>query len=318
MELLKVSGLKVSYSDEEIIHGIDFSLNKGEIHAIVGESGCGKSTLLKTILKILPEKGVITSGKIEFLGEDLVSLEEKQMRKIRGERIAIILQEPGGTLDPVKKIGGQFTETLLTHKDISKEEAREIALDTLAKMKLSDPAHILESYPFELSGGMKQRVAIAMAMSLHPDILLADEPTSALDAVVQSSVIDEMVKLRDIFDTSVIMVTHNISIAAYMADRITVMYKGQTVEEGSSEEVIKRVPSHPYTELLIESVPAYRKPIRASGISIGEKPRFEEQGCLYADRCPYRFEACGGKQLLNGAGGSHRIACAKIAEELFR
>ena len=223
-EILKVKDLSVSNKDVEILKNISFQIKKGEILGIVGESGCGKSTLIRALIQMMNKSEEIISGEILFNERNLLSLDSKQIRKLRGNNLAVIFQNPGATLNPIRKIGKQFVQTMQSHININKNEALEKAANMLEKVNLKDSKCILNSYPFELSGGMKQRVTIALAMILEPEILIADEPTSALDVTVQAQVVKEMMSLRDNFQTSIIIVTHSMSVISQMVDKVAVMY----------------------------------------------------------------------------------------------
>lgn len=230
------------------------SLKKGEIITIVGESGSGKSTVLSSILGLLPNGGKIISGDIIYNGESMLNKSLNQWRELRGTEITMISQDSGGTLNPIRKIGKQFVEYIQTHSKISTKEAEEKAKDMFSKVNLPDPEIIMKSYPHQLSGGMKQRVGIAMALTFHPKIILADEPTSALDVITQAQIVKEIMNLRKKFDTSIIMVTHNLGVAAYISDKIIVMQNGKIVDAGNKNEVIEN-PKSEYTKKLLEAVP---------------------------------------------------------------
>ena len=289
-EILNLKNLSVSYGDINILKDIDLSLKEGEILGIVGESGSGKSTLIKSIMGILDENASI-DGEINFEGKDLTSLSLKDYRKIKGNEISMIFQNPTEYFNPTRKISKQFIETIRSHNDISKQEIQKKAINTFKFLGLQDGKKIWNSYPFELSGGMNQRVAIALSIMLEPKILLADEPTSALDVTVQAQVVKELLKLRQELNTSIILVTHNIGVASYMADNIGVMYGGRIIEYGESEELINN-PKHPYTKMLINSVPVINGQI-PSGIE-GSSPNFQDikEGCVFLDRCKYASREC--------------------------
>ena len=253
--LLEVKSLTVKYDGEgNVIENIEMTVGYREIVGIVGESGSGKTTLIRAIINLLSPGGEIVSGEIIFGGEDLRKYSKKNWTKIRGKEIYMIFQNPGSSLNPIKKIGAQFVESIRSHLDLSKKEAINKAAETLEKMHLSDSTRIMESYPFQLSGGMKQRVAIAMALAMEPKLILADEPTSALDVITQTQIIKELMELRNSFDTSIIIVTHNIGCAAYMADRIMVMNSGKIVEFAQKEKIITE-PQMDYTRSLLAAIP---------------------------------------------------------------
>ena len=314
-EILNLKNLSVSYGDINILKDIDLSLKKGEILGIVGESGSGKSTLIKSIMGILDENASI-DGEINFEGKDLASLSLKDYRKIKGNEISMIFQNPTEYFNPTRKISKQFIETIRSHNDISKQEIQKKSINTFKFLGLQDGKKIWNSYPFELSGGMNQRVAIALSIMLEPKILLADEPTSALDVTVQAQVVKELLKLRQKLNTSIILVTHNIGVASYMSDNIGVMYGGRIIEYGESEELINN-PKHPYTKMLINSVPVINGNI-PNGIE-GSLPNFQDikEGCVFLDRCKYASREC--KIKVPSAkywGKSHWSSCLIENEEI--
>lgn len=289
-EILNLKNLSVSYGDIDILKNIDISLNKGEILGIVGESGSGKSTLIKSIIGLL-DNNASTYGNINFEGKDLTSLSLNDYRKIRGSKISMIFQNPTEYFNPTRKIGKQFIETIRSHKEVSKQDIQKKSIETFKFLGLNDSKKVWDSYPFELSGGMNQRVAIALSIMLEPNLLLADEPTSALDVTVQAQVVKELLKLREKLNTSIILVTHNIGVVSYMADNIGVMYGGRIIEYGASKEVINN-PKHPYTKMLISSIPIINGEMPKS---IEENPiNFKniKDGCVFLDRCKYACEGC--------------------------
>ena len=249
--MLEIKDLTIQYGDKApVVENFSLSLKKGEIITIVGESGSGKSTVLSSILGLLPNGGKIISGDIIYNGESMLSKSLNQWRELRGTEITMISQDSGGTLNPIRKIGKQFVEYIQTHSKMSVKEAK----DMFSKVNLPDPEIIMKSYPHQLSGGMKQRVGIAMALTFHPKIILGDEPTSALDVITQAQIVKEIMDLRKKFDTSIIMVTHNLGVAAYISDKIIVMQNGKIVDAGNKNEVIEN-PKSEYTKKLLEAVP---------------------------------------------------------------
>ena len=253
--MLEIKDLTIQYGDKlPVVENFSLSLKKGEIITIVGESGSGKSTVLSSILGLLPNGGKIISGDIIYNGESMLNKSLNQWRELRGTEITMISQDSGGTLNPIRKIGKQFVEYIQTHSKISTKEAEEKAKDMFSKVNLPDPEIIMKSYPHQLSGGMKQRVGIAMALTFHPKIILGDEPTSALDVITQAQIVKEIMDLRKKFDTSIIMVTHNLGVAAYISDKIIVMQNGKIVDAGNKNEVIEN-PKSEYTKKLLEAVP---------------------------------------------------------------
>ena len=253
--MLEIKDLTIQYGDKApVVENFSLSLKKGEIITIVGESGSGKSTVLSSILGLLPNGGKIISGDIIYNEESMLNKSLNQWRELRGTEITMISQDSGGTLNPIRKIGKQFVEYIQTHSKMSAKEAEEKAEDMFSKVNLPDPEIIMKSYPHQLSGGMKQRVGIAMALTFHPKIILADEPTSALDVITQAQIVKEIMDLRKKFDTSIIMVTHNLGVAAYISDKIIVMQNGKIVDAGNKNEVIEN-PKSEYTKKLLEAVP---------------------------------------------------------------
>ena len=252
--LLEIRNLNINYKNSiKAVKDVNFTLEDNQIISIVGESGSGKSTLIRAILKLLPTGGEIESGNIFFLEKDILTLNKKQLNKLRGKDIGMIFQDPNSTMDPIKTIEKQFIAYILEHNNISKKEAIDLAKEYLLKLSLTDVDRILKSYPFELSGGMKQRVAIAMSIAQSPRLLLADEPTSALDVTVQAQVIQELKKIRENFKTAIILVTHNMGVASYISDKIAVMKDGELIEFGDKEQIINN-PQKEYTKLLLNAV----------------------------------------------------------------
>ena len=242
--LLEIKNLNINYKNSiKAVKDVNFTLEDNQIISIVGESGSGKSTLIRAILKLLPMGGEI----------DIISLNKNELNKLRGKDIGMIFQDPNSTMDPIKTIEKQFIEYILEHNDMPKKEAIELAKEYLLKLNLTDVDRVLKSYPFELSGGMKQRVAIAMAMAQSPRLLLADEPTSALDVTVQAQVIKELKRIRENFKTAIILVTHNMGVAAYISDKIAVMKSGEIIEFGDKEQIIKN-PQKEYTKSLLNAI----------------------------------------------------------------
>ena len=252
--LLEIKNLNINYKNSiKAVKDVNFTLEDNQIISIVGESGSGKSTLIRAILKLLPMGGEIESGNIFFLEKDIISLNKDELNKLRGKDIGMIFQDPNSTMDPIKTIEKQFIEYILEHNDMPKKEAIELAKEYLLKLNLTDVDRVLKSYPFELSGGMKQRVAIAMAMAQSPRLLLADEPTSALDVTVQAQVIKELKRIREDFKTAIILVTHNMGVASYISDKIAVMKNGEIIEFGDKEQIIKN-PQKEYTKSLLNAI----------------------------------------------------------------
>jgi len=252
--LLEVSGLSVCYAGREIVRDVNLSLAEGEVLAIVGESGSGKTTVIRAILGCLPHEGRVSGGRIIFEGKNLLENTPDEWRCLCGTRAAMVFQDSGSMMNPIRRIGDQFVEYIREHSRLTKQEAAAMANEMLRKMQLPNPENIMNSYPFELSGGMRQRVGVAMAMVFKPRLLLADEPTSALDVTTQAQVVKEMMDICQTDKTAIIIVTHNIGVAAYMSDQLAVMQAGQIVELGKTDEIIAR-PQSLYTKELLDAVP---------------------------------------------------------------
>ena len=252
--MLKLDNVTISYKNVPTVQNFNLDMKEGQIVSLVGESGSGKTTVIRAVLGLLAGGGKVTEGSITFEGEDLLSYTPEQWRKLRGSDISMIFQDSGAMMNPTRKVGKVFTEYILTHENISKKEAWSKGIAMLERMRLPSPDNIMESYPFQLSGGMRQRVGIAMGMTYQPKLLLADEPTSALDVTTQAQIVRQMMELRDDFHTSIIIVTHNIGVAAYMADQLIVMQHGKVVDQGTRDEVMNH-PTSDYTKKLLAAVP---------------------------------------------------------------
>ena len=257
-QILTFKDIEISFENGPVVQDITFDLHEGEILALVGESGSGKSTLIRAALGLLNDNGKVTKGEICYKGTNLLSLREKEMRQIRGAEIGMIFQDAKGSLCPIRTIGDQIIESLSAHKKINKTEAKDKALELFEKLGFKDGKKLWDSYPFELSGGMNQRACIAISMLLNPSVLLADEPTSALDVAVQKQVVDEMLALRELFGTSIIIVTHDISVAHAMADTVLVLKNGHLMEYGKARDILQN-PTDEYTRMLLSAVPRLKK-----------------------------------------------------------
>ena len=252
--LLEVKNLHIQYAGTEMVHGISFSLDSGEVLSLVGESGSGKTSVIRAILGCLPHEGRVNEGEIIFSGVNMLENTPKMWRDISGRNISMIFQDSGSMMNPIRTIGSQFVEYILEHSSMDPQKAEKEAKEMLDKMQLPNPDTIMDSFPFELSGGMRQRVGVAMAMFFRPQLLLADEPTSALDVTTQAQVVKELMKICREDGTAIILVTHNLGVATYMSDKIMVMQNGHVVEEGTSEAIIEN-PQANYTKELLHSVP---------------------------------------------------------------
>lgn len=296
--VLDVKELRTSFlsSDGEIpaVDNVSFSVNKGEILGIVGESGCGKSVTSLSIMKLIPQPpGKIVGGEILLNGEDIVPASEKRMRQIRGNDIAMIFQEPMTSLNPLFTIGNQLIEGITLHKKLSKKEAFKVGVEMLKLVGLPRAEQIMKEYPHQLSGGMRQRVMIAMALSCDPKLLIADEPTTALDVTIQAQILSLMKDLNKKLETAIIMITHDLGVVAEVCQRVIVMYSGKVVEEATVREIFKN-PKHPYTIGLLESVPDVREKKERLYSIPGNvpKPGAIKQGCRFAARCNKVHDRC--------------------------
>ncbi|MBO8178581.1 MAG: ABC transporter ATP-binding protein [Bacillus sp. (in: Bacteria)] len=295
--LLSVKNLVTAFrtSDGELsaVRGISFSISQGETLCIVGESGCGKSITSLSIMGLLPSNGYIKEGSIYFDNQDLTKLSPERMRKIRGKDISMIFQEPMTALNPVLTIGYQLREPLMLHHRLSKSEAHKKGIELLQQVGIPYPEKRMKQYPHELSGGMRQRVMIAIALACHPRLLIADEPTTALDVTIQAQILDLIQELKEKLGMGVIMITHDMGVVAEVADRVMVMYAGEKVEEGTVEQIFEN-PQHPYTKGLLASVPNIDEPDFELEAIPGSLPSLNEEisGCRFHPRCPYVMKKC--------------------------
>lgn len=280
------------------VEGLSFDLRPGEILGVVGESGCGKSITSLSIMQLVPTPpGRYASGAIRFKGRDLLKLSPAEMRRIRGNEISMIFQDPMSSLNPVLTVGDQLTEAIILHQNLDEKAAMKRAQEMLDLVHIPEPERRLREYPHQLSGGMRQRIMIAMALSCNPSVLIADEPTTALDVTIQAQILALMEEIRDKLKTAIILITHDLGVVAEMADRVLVMYAGRKVEEADVIDLFER-PQHPYTRGLMRSVP------RVTGVDDGEVERLSDipgivpaltnlpSGCVFADRCPFVTERC--------------------------
>jgi oligopeptide/dipeptide ABC transporter ATP-binding protein len=323
-EILKVEGLQTRYFTDDgvlrVVDSIDFCLKREETLGIVGESGCGKTVTALSIMRLLPENiGRITAGRILFDGIDLVGLTEEEMEKIRGNRISMIFQEPMTSLNPVMRVGDQISESLLFHKNISRDEAHEKVVELLKLVEIPSPERRYRDYPHQLSGGMRQRVMIAMALSCSPQILIADEPTTALDVTIQAQILELLSQLKTEQRLSILLITHNLGVVAENARRVIVMYAGKIVEEAEVKEIFSN-PLHPYTLGLMKSLPetdrGYLKieklePIRGMVPDLWNLP----EGCRFQPRCDLSSSRCHQEEPpLKEIHPNHRVRCWRQGE----
>lgn len=324
--LLEVQNLKTRFKTDDgaffAVDDVSFSVKKGQTLGIVGESGCGKSVTSLSIMRLIQKPGNIEAGKILFKGQNLLELSDSKMRDIRGNEIAMIFQEPMTSLNPVYTIGDQIEEAILLHqKELNKQQARERAIDMLRIVGIPAPEKRFHEYPHQLSGGMRQRVMIAMAISCNPELLIADEPTTALDVTIQAQILDLMRKLQKDFNAGMILITHDLGVVAEMCQEVAVMYAGKVVEFGTVEDIFYR-PKHPYTRGLLDSIPHFEtghkldqlKTIKGMVPSLYNLPK----GCRFADRCPTAQDDC--RQAypsMENLRGIHKVACYhSLSEEV--
>jgi oligopeptide/dipeptide ABC transporter ATP-binding protein len=321
--LLKVEDLEVVFLNEgkenKCIDKVSFDIKPSEILCIVGESGSGKSVTLLSVMGLLGRNGKILGGKVEFNGEDLLNKSERELDQIRGNQLTMIFQDSMASLNPVFTIGTQMIESMRIHMNMDKKTAKERAINLLEKVGLPNPSSIMKKYPHTLSGGMRQRAMIAMALACNPKLLIADEPTTALDVTIQAQIMDLLRQLKEELDMSIILITHDMGLVAEMADRVLVMYAGQIVEEAKVHELFKK-PQHPYTEALLRSIPSIRDDENRELVSIdGTVPEFygDIKGCRFANRCPYVIAECGMEQKLRKTGEGHLKRCLRSDEDII-
>ncbi len=318
--ILKVEDLSIHFHTRDgivrAVEGVSFEVHRGETLCVVGESGCGKSVTAMSILRLLPQPPAkIVSGRILFEGRDLLKEPESKIRDIRGNAISMIFQEPMTSLNPVLTVGRQISESIVLHQGLSNKAAEERAAEMLNLVRISDPKQRLGEYPHQMSGGMRQRVMIAMALSCNPRVLIADEPTTALDVTIQAQILNLMLELKEDLDTAIIMITHDLGVVAEMAERVIVMYAGRKVEEASAKELFG-VPLHPYTRGLMGSIPRLNKVVESEGYRLqeieGSVPSLLQEipGCAFAPRCDYVTAHCqGNRPVLEPLREEHAVAC---------
>ena len=312
-----VTTFRIDKKEYEVLRGVSFDLNENETLCMVGESGCGKSVTTLSVMGLLPNNGRIVSGSIKLNGQELTTMSPKELNTLRGKQMGMIFQEPMTALNPLLTIGRQMTESLMLHRGMSKKEAMETAKNYLEKVGIANPEERLKQFPFQLSGGLRQRIMIAMVMSVQPSLLIADEPTTALDVTIQKQVLVLLNKLKKDVSTGVLFITHDLSVVAEIADRVIVLYSGRKVEEGTVEQIFAK-PQHPYTIGLMNAVPNVDldefdiQPIPGTFPNITE----DIGGCRFHPRCPYATERCRREVpgMLETEPG-HFVYCHKIEEE---
>ncbi|ALP38183.1 peptide ABC transporter ATP-binding protein [Paenibacillus sp. IHB B 3084] len=315
-QLLEVTNLRTEFKTAagtiRAVDGVDLSVGKGETLGIVGESGCGKSITSLSIMQLLPKGlGKVAAGEVRFNGENMLDYSERKMRSIRGNEIAMIFQEPMTSLNPVFKIGKQIAESARYHHGVSKHKAKDMAVEMLIKVGIPRPEKVAVAYPHELSGGMRQRVMIAMAMVCNPKLLIADEPTTALDVTIQAQILDLMRDLQKSEGTSILMITHDLGVVAEMCDRVVIMYAGQVVEETDVKTLFKD-PKHPYTQSLLASLPQLNSEQDRLASIPGQVPNPLDMpaGCRFAPRCQFAKEICREEApVLKEVESGHKCRC---------
>jgi len=313
VSLLEVNDLQTEFATRDgvlrAVQGVSFSLDRGQVLGLVGESGSGKSVTGFSILGLIDPPGRIAGGSVRFDGQELVGAPEERLRALRGKRIAMIFQDPMMTLNPVLSVDTQMVETVLAHEKVSRQTARDRAVDALGRVGIASPHERLAQYPHQFSGGMRQRVAIAIALLHSPDLIIADEPTTALDVTVQGQILYEMQKLVREVGSALIWITHDLAVIAGLADRVAVMYAGRIVEAGAVDDVLD-APAHPYTRGLLDSVPANN----TGGGRLNQIPGMTPSalklapGCAFRERCRYATERCGSMPELAPLG-ARRVRC---------
>src|SRR4029078_5528477 len=304
--LLEVNHLQTHFPTRaglvRAVDGVSFYIDKGELLGLVGESGCGKSITAFSSMRRIAPPGKIVGGEISFDGKNLLKLSDSEMRAIRGDDIAMIFQDPMTSLNPVFTVGEQIAEALRLHRKLSRKAAREGAIEAMREVSIPDPARSIDDYPHQLSGGMRQRVMIAMALACDPKLLIADEPTTALDVTIQAQILELLNELRKNRELAVLLITHDLGVVAEVADRVAVMYTGRIVEESPVEELFAR-PRHPYTEGLLRSVPKLTSATAARVMRLETidgtvpSPTDLPPGCHFAPRCPYRMPRCTAEEI---------------------
>ncbi len=320
MPLLEVRDLRVSFftprGEVRAVDGVSFTIDEGETFGLVGESGCGKSVTALSLLRLLDGNGRIVGGDIVFAGRRLLALSEEEMRSLRGDQIAMVFQEPMTSLNPVFTVGYQIGEVLEVHRGMSRKQARAEAIELLRLVEIPEPERRVDAYPHQLSGGMRQRVMIAMALACRPRLLIADEPTTALDVTIQAQILDLLAHLQQQFGMAVLFVTHDLGIVAERARRVAVMYAGRIVEEAETATLFRN-PLHPYTRGLLRSIPRLGMRVRRLAAIPGSvpDPLSLPSGCRFRDRCTYAVARCAEiDPQLEPFGDSRAVACIRAQE----
>ena len=312
--LLEIEELRTEFETDDglsvPVDGVSFDIPSGKTVGLVGESGCGKSLTALSIMRLVPPPGRTVSGRLVFQRRELLSLSERRMRELRGKEITMIFQEPMTSLNPVMRIGLQIVEQIVLHERVSSKEAKDRAVDMLAKVGIPEPSRRFYDFPHQMSGGMRQRAMIAMALSCGPALLIADEPTTALDVTIQAQILDLLASLQAEMGMSVLLITHDLSVVAQLADEVVVMYAGSVAERASAEELYA-APLHPYTEGLFNSLPGLRARRERLNVIPGQVPDPTNYpgGCKFRPRCPYAYDRCVRRPGLLSDGNGHLAAC---------
>jgi oligopeptide/dipeptide ABC transporter ATP-binding protein len=321
--LLEVKDLKVSFRTEDgivrAVDGVSFTVAEGEVVGIVGESGSGKSVTMMSVMRLITDPNVIYSGEILYKGRNLMAVPRDAMREVRGEEVAMIFQDPMTSLNPVYTVGWQIEEQLNEHYDLRKGQARQRAIELLRQVGIPRPEQRIDDYPHQFSGGMRQRVMIALALSCNPDLLIADEPTTALDVTIQAQILELIKNLKRDFGSAVVLITHDLGVVADIADRILVMYAGRIVEQGDKEQIFYDA-QHPYTWGLLGSIARLDRPRPRRLTAIAGQPPsliLQPQGCNFRPRCPQAFDRCRSEDpaLTAKVGDGHLDACHLSVED---
>ncbi|MDQ3372925.1 MAG: ABC transporter ATP-binding protein [Acidobacteriota bacterium] len=322
--LLEVENLQTQFNSAKAVNGVSFTIEEGSVLGIVGESGCGKSVTALSIMRLIEPPGEISDGKVIFHDEDkeidLFNLSDKQLERILGNRISMIFQDPMTSLNPVLSVGYQIMETLHIHRGLSSKEARQQAIYLLQRVGIANAKHRIDDYPHEFSGGMRQRVMIAMAVTCQPKLLIADEPTTALDVTIQAQILNLLREFKNESGMSIIIITHDLGVVAQLADQVAVMYAGRIVENAPVADIFER-PQHPYTQALVASIPRLgEQPERLQTIE-GAPPRLQREdyvGCSFYPRCPFRISICAEKRpILTEIRAGQSAACWVAQEEIL-
>jgi peptide/nickel transport system ATP-binding protein len=318
--LLDISDLRTEFETDDglsvPVDGISFEIPRGKTVGLVGESGCGKSLTALSVMRLVPPPGKTVSGRVALRGRDLLSLPEREMRGLRGRDISMIFQEPMTSLNPVIRIGVQVSEPIILHERVSGGEAKERTIEMLGKVGIPEPSRRFYDYPHQMSGGMRQRAMIAMALSCGPALLIADEPTTALDVTIQAQILELLGALQAEMGMSVLLITHDLSVVAQLADEVVVMYAGSIMERAHVEELYAK-PLHPYTEGLFKSLPGFHARQEKLNVIRGQVPEPTDypSGCKFRPRCPYAYERCVERPILLDGGDGHMAACWLIEDK---